>query len=164
MAAVFVDVPFDSIGSLDAVDLISFDFGMLATNWPLSSSAVLIAAHRSADQLTVIRLAAGVTLHAANVSGHPVAVTTDSDTDLRDEKKKRKFKQRKLLILCVPCKHIFASNDSTLMPMPMSYLMYSSISTDMVFVLTAEHPHAIFICVVLISTRILNSKARANTA
>lgn len=81
MAAVFVDVPFDSIDSSDAVDLISFDFGTLATSWPPSSSAVSIAAHRFVDQLTAVRLASDEAPHAANVSEHPVAVTTDSDTD-----------------------------------------------------------------------------------
>lgn len=100
-AALFVDVPFDSIGSSDAVDWISFDFERLATNWPPSSSAASIAAHRFVDQLTAIQLAADEAPHAANVSEHPVAVTTDSDTDLK--RKKCKFRQRKLLILCVPC-------------------------------------------------------------
>lgn len=80
IVAIFVDVPFDLADSSDVIDLFSFDFEMLAINWPLFSSVAAIEAHKFGRPPNVIRTDVDVMLRAVNADVHPAAVTVDFDT------------------------------------------------------------------------------------
>lgn len=80
LIVIFVNGPVDLADSVDAIDLISFDFEMFVINWRLFSSVNVIVTHIFVDPPNVIQLDADEVPHVVNVNVHLVVEITDCDT------------------------------------------------------------------------------------